>query len=121
MKRDIDLVRKILLALEEHGSVPIQSLEIVGYEQEAVDYHLWILADSPYVHFEKGSLASAIFVSYRLTWQGHEFLETIRDDARWKQLKEASTKAAATSTEAIAKAALDTAIKLILRYMGLPT
>jgi|GEM_PF-7061885 len=44
MKRDIDLVREILLALEEHdhGYAP-KDLEIRGYSKEQIGYHVWLM------------------------------------------------------------------------------
>jgi len=120
MKRDMDLVRKILFAIEDQDYVVAfpDILVIDGYDESAVKYHLTILSDSPYV---LGREHRGVIDEYWLTWQGHEFLESIRDDTRWKQLMEASNKAGAASVEAIAKAALAMGIKLIFGYVGLPT
>jgi hypothetical protein len=120
MKRDMDLVRKILFALEARNHLPVAAnmLKIEGHDEDAVDYHLEILSDSPYVTtvYSRDGWPN----HRRLSWEGHEFLETIRDDTRWNKLKEASADAGAASIEAIAKAALSTAIKLTFSYLGLP-
>lgn len=122
MKRDMDLVRKLLFELEKKGHIIAASdtmvIEGEDYDDRTIEYHLRILADSSFVAAEYTS--SGYISHYRLTWQGHEFVESIRDDTRWSQLKEASAKAGAASIDAIAKAALGTAIKLIFGYMGLP-
>lgn len=120
MKRDMDLVRKIFFALEDKSYLPAASnvLKIEGYDVRLIDYHLAILSDSPYlrsVYDNRGNLNH-----YRLSWDGHEFLESIRDDTRWNQLKEASVKASAASIQVIAQAALATGIKLVFAHLGLP-
>lgn len=119
MKRDMDLVRTLLFELEKQSYIVAASgvVNIDGYDDEAIHYHLRILTDSPYVMAQDVRGTPNYF---RLTWEGHEFLESIRDDTRWNQLKEASTKAGAASIDAIAKAALAMGIKLIFGYVGLP-
>jgi hypothetical protein len=94
-------------------------IEGKNHDPAAVYYHVTLLADSPYVIAEYSSRGH--ISHYRLSWEGHEFLEAIRDDTRWNQLKAAANKAGAESIEAVAKAALGTAIKLIFGYLGLPT
>lgn len=93
MKRDMDLARKILLAVEEWEGYPFpaqlvnQRLEAEGYSFEQVNYHVWLL--------ENGGLLVAaeaggdVFAPCYLTWAGHEFLEAVRDDTRWNTVKRA--------------------------------
>lgn len=76
MKRDMDLIRTMLLTIEanEHGFVG--SIEIEGYTQEEIGYHAYLLGQA--------GLANVLNVQVRsespraiirnLTWQGHEFL-----------------------------------------------
>ncbi|MCF6156804.1 MAG: DUF2513 domain-containing protein [Candidatus Brocadia sp.] len=47
MKRDMDLVRQILLAIEAHKDMKQKiKLEIEGYSEEQIMYHVKILADA---------------------------------------------------------------------------
>ena len=47
MKRDLDLVRKILLALEtKPGPEAVGTVQIEGYDELTVKYHLLLLAQA---------------------------------------------------------------------------
>ena len=90
MKRDMDLVRAILLDIEannvfEEGPY---TPKIPGYSLEEIAYHVAIMQDAdllvahviwlrqPYIHVQ------------RMAWKGHEFLEASRDESLWSQAKE---------------------------------
>src|SRR5215210_7825390 len=87
MKRDMDLIRKILLATEEIpflGSGPVFEPEIEGYSLEEISYHVKLLHEAGYVQAFGGDTYWAV---NSLTWQGHEFLEASKDDTRWNKAK----------------------------------
>lgn len=90
IKRDLDLIRKILFILEEApGWAP--PLEIDGYSDEELDYHAYLVMDAG---LAKGAEFTGLGDSgptarlTHLTWQGHEFLEAARDETRWKKAKD---------------------------------
>jgi hypothetical protein len=89
MKRDMDLVRLILLFLEEddnphHLPGPIV---IEGYSQYAIVEHLRLM--------ESGGLLSDVEVLYsnvanciaHITWDGHNYLDSVRDKSVWDKIK----------------------------------
>lgn len=90
MKRDMDLIRKILLAIEAHAEpysweVPI---EIEGYSDKEVSYHIKLLLEAGLI--EARGLKGTGVITWAingLTWAGHEFLEASRDDSRWGKVK----------------------------------
>jgi hypothetical protein len=92
VKRDMDLVRAILLKLEEHphGRAP-DELKIDGHTDEQVGHHVFLMIQANLV---KGVDATTFHDSSpmaeptSLTWEGHEFLANARDDTRWQQAKE---------------------------------
>jgi|SRR5665811_111841 len=96
MQRDMDLVRQILFALEDKQHTHTDRLMIEGYEQNVISYHVALLEDAGLVantteaktfgggHHFKGT--HNCFPD-RLTWEGHEFLETSRDQGRWEKAK----------------------------------
>lgn len=45
MKRDLDLIRAVLLAAEAHDSPLATHLTIPGYSQDQIEYHCRLLAD----------------------------------------------------------------------------
>jgi len=86
MKRDIDLVRQLLLCVDGQAATGVlRSTMFEGYSQEKVRYHLRLLADSGFVKYvEKNVLGTTIL---RLTWDGHELLELARDPRVWDRAK----------------------------------
>lgn len=92
MKQDMELVRKILIKIEENPtSSAIQDLKIDGYDAEAVAYHCKLLHQQGLVESFKPQSASNLWY-YRfwvgqLTSQGHEYLNKIRDNTVWSKVK----------------------------------
>ena len=96
MKRDMDLVRLILLKIEEdYVSTALYDLKIDGYDKETIAYHCKILHEAGFVsdygsHYADNALQS--FGVGSLTWEGNEFLDKIRDDSFWGKTKDAIKK-----------------------------
>lgn len=90
MKRDMDLVRKILLAAEAlpYGG-EFQSLE--GVEQEDLITHVIWLQQAGLIDATamagSGSMAKYALVR-GLTWQGTEFVSAIQDETLWAKARE---------------------------------
>lgn len=91
MKRDMELCRKILFAIEEqYVDVAIHNLKIEGYSMEQVAYHCKILNEAglvSYYHQTEGDNHIQFFTVGSITWNGHEYLDTIRQDSRWNEIK----------------------------------
>ncbi len=92
MKRDWELVRKILFKIEElpaarGQSVPSSSFE--GYDSEFVAYHMEIMNDAGLINAlcSKSINAPASAAGLSLTWDGHEFLDKIRSETLWMKIK----------------------------------
>lgn len=96
MKRDMDLVRLILLEIEDkYRSTAIYDLSIDGYDTETVAYHCKILHEAGLISDYKAQYADNeiyVFGVGSITWDGNDFLEKIRDDSQWKKVKEIITK-----------------------------
>lgn len=92
MKRDLDLIRKILLALEahEHGFAP-EKLQIEGYTEEQVDFHMYLLGEAGLAKVAENTVigsASPSAFPLNVTWAGYEFLEAAKDETLWGKAKE---------------------------------
>jgi hypothetical protein len=116
----MDLVRKMLLAMEDKGRIPASAdgLVIEDYDHRAIAYHMELLTDTNMVLAVYNNNASGI-KHYRLTWQGYDFVEMIRDPERWKKVIDASAKAGGMSFEVIYKTALELVTKAVFAYVGL--
>ena len=85
MRRDMDLVRNLALMIEDHptGFAP-RSLQINGYTEEQIGYHLYIMMEAGLIRgadvTTHGS-ASPQVLATSLTWAGHEFADAARIQA----------------------------------------
>ncbi len=104
MRRDSDLIRSILLAVEADAHCEVLKLpSIEGYTNEAVHFHGRLL-------IEKGFLATHFpdrtgrqrWICVRLTWEGYDFLDNVRDPKTWRAVKRVATKAGGWSIETLA-------------------
>lgn len=92
MKRDMDLVRQILLVVEEHGTeqghITFEPSDTPGKTPDEVAGHIRLLHEHGFIEAEDGSgFGNPVWFPQRLTWQGHEFLDAIRNDTIWARTK----------------------------------
>ena len=90
MKRDMDLARTILFAVEkdESNSQSRIKLNIPGKPSQEVSYYVEILAEAGLITaISAGPTAGSYYFPKRLTWEGHEFLDAARNDTLWEQAK----------------------------------
>jgi hypothetical protein len=90
MKRDLELVRKILLAAEDRTTdTGWLILEIEGHTPEEISYHVRLLHEAGLLQAENLTDATgALWAPKRLTWEGHEFLDAARNDTVWNKTKD---------------------------------
>jgi hypothetical protein len=92
MKRDMDLVRQILIDVEEHGPAGHGwvEIEVPGVEPEVISAHVKLLHDAGYVEAtDRSHMQALVWQPKRLTWEGHELLEAIRNETVWSKTKKA--------------------------------
>jgi hypothetical protein len=89
MKRDMDLIRQILLKIEEHPyDLDWVELELEGYSPREISYHVMLLAQASLIEADNlSTFGDPQWEAKSLTWQGHEFLEAAKDESRWNKAK----------------------------------
>jgi hypothetical protein len=92
MKRNPELIRAILLQVEADAGVSIDlvTLNIEGFEDRLVSYHVNLLRDAGFLeaeHIPDSSDDGWIWMPKRLTWNGHEFLDAVRSNQVWSHTK----------------------------------
>jgi hypothetical protein len=102
MKRDMDLVRSIVLAIEEapNGYAP-NPLDVPGHTEEEIGYHVHIMMEAGLVRAHDVTSmgdSSPQAIASSLTWAGHEFADASRDDSRWSTAKDLAVKKAGSVT-----------------------
>jgi len=89
VKRDMELIRKLVLALEDTptGYAP-DYIEIDGYTPEQISYHAYLMDDAGLaegMRLDNMNSSGPETVLRNLTWAGHEFADAARDETRWKK------------------------------------
>ena len=99
MKRDMDLVRKILLQIEATEAGGKIELDIPGHEDGEIGLHVELMIEHGLVEGQikpsgDGS-AHRILVYWikGMTWEGHDFLDAARNDTIWEKAKKKCTEA----------------------------
>jgi len=91
MKRDMEIIRKILMQLEEAPThdVPVQ-LNIEGYRPEEINYNVGIAWKGGLIELYGKPISSlnsdTRYLPKSLTWEGHEFLDASRNENAWKRM-----------------------------------
>jgi hypothetical protein len=100
MQRDMEYIRELLLKIEAAPDAIESSNRLISIPRNETEiqklwYHLGMLVDDVSfvsaidAHHEQGQE----WLNMQLTWQGHEFLDTVRDPEVWARTKEGAKKA----------------------------
>jgi Hypothetical protein (DUF2513) len=117
MKRDMDLLRALLLKIEEmpySGGHLMGSIQIPGHTDEEVCYHAQLAQDEGFI-IAKFLKPTTYFAVERLTAEGHTFLDLARDDTRWGRAKEKVEGATGTLTIEALKMALNALVQAAVK------
>ena len=92
MKRDMELIRKILFHIEENyvaGQKWIRSITIDGYEDAVVTEHILLAYESGLIQDIKdvSSLGGTFYFVGNLSNSGYDFLDNVRSDTVWNKTK----------------------------------
>lgn len=100
MKRDLDLVRQLLFVIESSETAALNHVYGLSPGDQRVQYHLRLLVDAG---LARGvGLTGEGSVCVRLTWDGHEMLELVRNESLWDRAKRlVQDKTGGNSLEAI--------------------
>lgn len=87
MRRDMDVIRNIVLAVSD-ASGPVNSVE--GVSPEDFSPHAQLLAEAGLIEaaiMPPGKRVATDAVIFRLTWDGHEFADSVRSPEVWAKTK----------------------------------
>jgi hypothetical protein len=90
VKRDLDLIRKIMFEIEADPKLDgqLKRVMIPDYSTDEISCHIGLLEEAGLIHAVtlSGDDRREHYAT-GLTWQGHEFLDAIRDDTFWQRAK----------------------------------
>lgn len=108
MKRDLDLVRSILIYVEKaEGEVDAEDLVTDDWPFEIVAYHVRLMAHHGLVDLSddvrdmNGETLSLVVSG--LTWDGQDYLDAIRDPKVWAKVKKTVKEAVGSTTLEVVK------------------
>lgn len=127
MKRDMDLVREILINVEQivpaRGTRyfrPDESPFVEVADKDVLLAHLDLLIKAGLLEGDIIQYADGT-ASYRIdgmTWSGHDFLENVRDKTAWEKTKRTARKAGSFSMDVIVAIAKEVAIGAARDLLG---
>ena len=117
MKRDLDLLRNMLLRIEEAESeIENSDFDDLSDNPQIIGFHIQLLIDADFISAIDASCIGSpdYFVIHRLTFSGCEYLDSVRSNDVWGQAKKklagiggsASLDVVTTLRSALAKAQL---------------
>ncbi|WOC17408.1 DUF2513 domain-containing protein [Pseudochrobactrum sp. MP213Fo] len=124
MKLNMDLVRTLLLYVEEKADRPISNLEnilIEDWSSDDVAYHVMLCEEAGFIvaqidtmpDIEDPVILHVNYTVYRLTLNGHEFLDATRAPQHWIAIKGNAQKLGVNSLKAVGRIAEDYITHLI--------
>ena len=119
MKRDMDLIRRILLHVEEHDNLEI---EVEDFDKNTISYHVRLLIEAGLMHGVAMTALDGTIILQDcghtcLTWEGHEFLDAARQDTLWDKAKDKVGKTLGTISFSLLTELL---MQLAKQPLGLP-
>jgi len=92
MQRDMEVVRKVLRAVQQKGDLVPRPMSVDGVADQVVAHHIALLLRAGYIDGVSGSVVadgSESVLVRDLTWEGHEFAGALlAEDTVWSQIKE---------------------------------
>lgn len=123
MKRDLDLVRKLLLYFDEKPGPERADTPDLGseYTENEVKYHLTLMYQAGLLNCEpvRSSTSDRVIyvLPFDLTWAGHEFLDKVRNEGVWAKVRAAGSSRGGSLAFAVVN---ELATKFALRAAGIP-
>ena len=122
VERNMDLVRDLLLKIEGNQEMdytrqfPIghPSLDIPGYSSDQLAYHAKLLLENGYA---KGDYRGPSISG--LTWDGHEFLDSIKDIGIWETTKQQLASLPSVTLKVFASTAEAIGAAIVKKHLGL--
>jgi hypothetical protein len=126
MKRDMDLIRTILLKIEADPkfdsayfhSVGATRLGITDHTDAEVIYHVAMLVDAGLLVGNARMATGGTVMVSKLSWPGHDFLDSVRDPTIWEKTKKGANDAGGFTVELLKDLAKGFVKKQIEEYTG---
>jgi len=87
MKRNFDIIREVLLRMEESTEKRhmFRKIEVDGYSLDEVDYNIDLLWKNKFIEAE--TRGRGLYMLKSITYKGHDLLDNIRDKSFFEKIK----------------------------------
>ncbi len=95
MRRDWDLMRMILLEIEDSKDIDtfmnfsekgyLYTEKLKEFDREKIIYHIQLLISADFISTNADDYGEKEITG--LSWKGHEYAEKLRDSERWRKIK----------------------------------
>ena len=119
-----ECVRDLLLAIEENlginDKVSIDDFELPNYSNDELIYTALKLIEAGFINGDLSNMIDGSIFVYvsSLTWDGHKFLDNIRDNEVWRKTKSIVSKFSSVSLGIISNVAAQVITALIKQQLG---
>ncbi len=119
-----ECVRDLLLAIEENlginDKVSIDDFELPNYSNDELIYTALKLIEAGFINGDSSNMIDGSIFVYvsSLTWDGHKFLDNIRDNEVWRKTKSIVSKFSSVSLGIISNVAAQVITALIKQQLG---
>jgi hypothetical protein len=105
MKRNMNLIRHILTYIEDQpAGEPIQTMMVPeDIDSPTLGEHIELLIDQGLIEGDVLDVSTPIFMIHRLTWDGHDFIQAIKNDSVWNKIMNKTKELGGSMTLEIAK------------------
>lgn len=95
MRRDMDLIRELMLKIEElptahHSEFRLQPgtdpMAVSGFSENEIEYHLRLIVEAGLIT-SRGRFGNGDFRLDRMTFAGHDFVDSVRSPEVWAKTK----------------------------------
>ena len=124
MRRDWDMIREVLVEVEELSEQDRMSFgygtgEEFSEDDRAKSEHALLLWKSGFIEaIDAGTMDGPAILSPELTWQGHELLDTLRSKPVWERIKVAAQEKGLELTLDVVKGLGKSAIEYVMNHGG---
>ena len=120
LKRDSDLLRNMLLRIEDTDvskKLTYRSFSDLCDDDEMILLHIELLMDAGFIlAIDESDCQGADYAIVRITFAGYEYLDTVRDESRWADIKEKLLPVGGSATIEIIK---DLGVSFLRQQLGL--
>lgn len=124
MKLNHDCVRALLLYLEENlefdNTLSISDIIIDDFDSQDIMYSAFKLYEADYISgklLPRMNACPGLLIN-GITWEGHKFLDTIRDNKVWSSTKNMLSKVSSTSISFASSVASQVLSNIISQSLG---